>query len=242
MTPRDNEWDAAKADPIPYTADMNDAPLIPPSSAEDDRELGLAPAEPFALSPNADPIVLFETWLREALISEPNDANAMTLATVDEAGMPNARMVLLKGVDARGFVFYTNTESAKGRELAASPRCALAFHWKSLRRAVRVRGDATPVTQAEADAYFATRARAAQIGAWASDQSRPLADRFALEKRVARMGLRFGLGPAPRPPHWRGYRVAPASIEFWRNRPFRLHERVLFERSAAGWTTRRLYP
>ena len=152
---------------------------------------------------------LFESWLREAVKAEPNDANAMALATVDADGMPNCRMVLLKGVDAAGFVFYTNIESAKGRELAANPRAALAFHWKSLRRSVRVRGAVEPVTPAEADAYFATRARPAQIGAWASDQSRPLPDRFALEKRVAEVGLRFGLGKVPRPPHWSGYRVKP---------------------------------
>ena len=218
---------------------MNDAPLIPVSQAEEN-EATAAGAPP--LPDGGDPIALFEAWLREALKTEPNDANAMALATVDAGGMPNSRMVLLKGVDADGFVFYTNTQSAKGRELAARPKAALTFHWKSLRRAVRVRGDVEPVTAEEADAYFATRARGAQIGAWASDQSDEMPDRFALEKRVAEFGLKFGLGKVPRPPHWSGYRVRPIAIEFWRNRPFRLHERLVFERAGAGWTTRRLYP
>ncbi|MDQ2860157.1 MAG: pyridoxamine 5'-phosphate oxidase [Pseudomonadota bacterium] len=218
---------------------MNDAPLIPASPAEDDHAGSDGPPN---LLEARDPIALFETWLREALKSEPNDANAMALATVDADGLPNSRMVLLKGVDAHGFVFFTNTKSAKGRELAAIPKAALTFHWKTLRRSVRVRGDVEAVTAAEADAYFATRARAAQIGAWASDQSEEMPDRFALERRVAEFGLKFGLGKAPRPPHWSGYRVKPRAIEFWRNRPFRLHERLLFERAGEGWTSRRLYP
>ena len=166
----------------------------------------------------------------------------MTLATVDADGAPDARMVLLKGVDASGFTFFTNTQSAKGRELAAHAAAALVFHWKSLRRQVRVRGRVETVSDAEADAYFATRARPAQIGAWASEQSRELEGRLALEKRVAETGLRFGLGPVPRPPHWSGYRVIPQSIEFWRDRPFRLHERLVFDRAGDRWTTRRLYP
>ncbi len=218
---------------------MNDAPLIPPSPAGDEAATS---AERHVLLEARDPIALFQDWLREALKTEPNDANAMSLATVDEHGLPNSRMVLLKGVDAAGFVFFTNTHSAKGRELAANPRAALTFHWKTLRRSVRVRGEVEPVAAAEADTYFATRARAAQIGAWASDQSAEMPDRFALEKRVAEFGLKFGLGRVPRPPHWSGYRVAPRTIEFWRNRPFRLHERLAFERDGEGWTTRRLYP
>ena len=225
---------------------MSDATLIPASPAEDDYARAVEQAAPLPLLPEGDPIQLFQAWLREAVASEPNDPNAMTLSTVDEGGMPDARMVLLKDVDARGFVFYTNTLSAKGRELAAVPKAALTFHWKSLRRSVRVRSAVEAVTQAEADAYFATRSRSARIGAWASDQSAPMEDRFALEKRVAEVALRFGLGEVPRPPHWSGYRVIPSQIEFWRDRPFRLHERLVFlhggQGPGEGWTTRRLFP
>jgi pyridoxamine 5'-phosphate oxidase len=215
-------------------------PLIPPSPAEDDyaRQTGAPDATPEA----ADPIALFETWLAEAGDKEPNDANAMTLATVDAEGQPDARMVLLKGVDAEGFVFFTNTQSAKGLQLAANPAAALMFHWKSLRRQVRVRGAVSPVTAEEADAYFATRARTARIGAWASDQSRPLPSPHALERRVAEFTAKFGLGEVPRPDHWSGFRLAPRTIEFWRNRPFRLHERLVFTRAGESWTTERLYP
>jgi len=150
--------------------------------------------------------------------------------------------VLLKDFDARGFVFYTNTQSAKGVELTGQPKAALLFHWKSLRRQVRIRGVVEPVSAAEADAYFSSRARHSQLGAWASDQSQPLPDRLALEKRVAEMGLKFGLGKVPRPPHWSGYRVVPQVIEFWRDRPFRLHERLVYGRVGEVWTTRRLFP
>lgn len=217
--------------------------LIPASPSEDDYVRQVTTAEPLPLLPEADPFELFGTWLKAAVESEPNDGNAMSLATVDADGMPDVRMVLLKGFDANGFVFFTNLQSAKGRELAATPKAALLFHWKSLRRQVRIRGEVTPVSDAEADAYFATRARHSQIGAWASDQSRPLPDSLTLPKRVAEVGLRFGLGKVSRPPHWSGFRVAPQSFEFWRDRPFRLHERLVFERQAGGgWTTVRLFP
>jgi len=219
-----------------------DDALIPASPSEDDYVRQVTEAEPLPLLPEADPFELFGTWLKAATESEPNDGNAMAVATVDETGMPDVRMVLLKDFDPEGFVFYTNLESAKGRQLLAHPKAALLFHWKSLRRQVRIRGEVVPVTDAEADAYFATRARHSQLGAWASDQSRTLPDRFALEKRVAEAGLKFGLGKVTRPPHWSGFRIVPQSFEFWRDRPFRLHERRVFERPKGGWTTRRLFP
>jgi pyridoxamine 5'-phosphate oxidase len=221
---------------------MRKPSAIPSSPSEADYLANVAAAEPLAAITDQDPIALFQRWFGEALKAEPSDANAMTLATVDADGMPDARIVLLKGADAAGFSFFTNLGSAKGQELAASPKAALVFHWKSLRRQVRVRGDVSPVSSEESDAYFATRARSSQIGAWASDQSRELPDRLAFERRIAEMGVRFGLGAVPRPPHWGGYRLTPRTIEFWRDRPFRLHERIVFDRAKGGWTTRRLYP
>jgi len=226
-----------------YTEPMSaDPTLIPASPSEDDYVRQVQEATPPPLLSEEDPFALFAEWLEEAGKKEPNDPNAMTVSTVDGDGMPDSRMVLLKDFDAQGFVFYTNTQSAKGQELNAHPKAALLFHWKSLRRQVRIRGTVEPVSEAEADAYFASRARHSQIGAWASDQSRPLPDRLALEKRVAEMGLKFGLGKVPRPPHWSGYRIVPVTIEFWRDRPFRLHERLVFDRVEGGWTTKRLFP
>jgi pyridoxamine 5'-phosphate oxidase len=194
------------------------------------------------MSQPTDPIARFQAWLAEAEQSEPHDATAMALASVDGAGMPNVRMVLLKGVDDRGFVFYTNFESAKGEELLANPKAALCFHWKSLRRQVRIQGAIETVSDAEADAYFASRAKDSQIGAWASQQSRPLPDRFALEKAVARYAAKHGLGTVPRPPYWSGFRLAHERIEFWTDKPFRLHDREVFTRSGSGWTTEKLFP
>ena len=189
-----------------------------------------------------EPFALFAAWLDAATASEPNDPTAMALATVDESGLPDVRMVLLKDFDAAGFVFYTNLESAKGRELAANMKAALCFHWKSLRKQVRVRGPVSRVTPAEADAYFASRPRGSRIGAWASQQSRPLESRFALEKAVAAYTARYPLGEIPRPDHWSGFRVAPQEIEFWSDGAFRLHDRIRFVRDGAGWAKSRLYP
>jgi len=221
---------------------MTDSRLIPPSPSADDYAEAHAAHE--AEIDAGEPFALFGEWLKEAGAKEPNDPNAMAVATVDPDGLPDVRMVLLKDFDEAGFVFYTNTLSAKGQQLTSSGKAALLFHWKSLRRQVRVRGEVTRVSDAEADAYFHSRARQSQIGAWASDQSRPLEDRFALEKRVAEYALKFGLGKIDRPPHWTGFRVAPLSIEFWRDKPFRLHDRVQFrrERISDGWGKTRLYP
>ena len=191
---------------------------------------------------DTDPLALFREWLAEATQREPNDPTAMALATVGGDGQPSVRMVLLKGVDERGFVFYTNLESHKAADLAANPRASLLFHWKSLRRQVRIDGRVTGVSDAEADAYFASRPRGAQIGAWASRQSRPLESRFALEKRVAEYTAKFGLGTIARPAFWSGYRVQPTRIEFWQDRPFRLHDRLVYIRAGESWRTDKLYP
>lgn len=213
--------------------------VIPPSPTAEAYAVDEDQGEVFTLD---EPLALFVEWFDLAKKREINDPNAMTLATVDAEGLPNARMVLLKDIDERGLSFFTNLESAKGTELAANPRAALVFHWKSIRRQVRFRGPVERVSDAEADAYFATRAKGAQIGAWASPQSRPMEGRIALERRIAEETARHGLGKTPRPPHWSGYRLLPVEIEFWVNRPFRLHDRLQFRRTADGWTTVRLFP
>jgi pyridoxamine 5'-phosphate oxidase len=189
-----------------------------------------------------EPFTLARAWLEEARASEINDPTAMALATVDPDGLPNVRMVLLKGFDENGFVFYTNTESNKGRELLGQMKAALVLHWKSLRRQIRARGPVTLVSDQEADAYFQSRPRDSRIGAWASQQSRPLESRFALEKAVAVHTAKYAIGEVPRPPYWTGFRIAPVSIEFWQDKPFRLHDRVVFAREGYGWRKARLYP
>jgi pyridoxamine 5'-phosphate oxidase len=193
---------------------------------------------------SAEPFALFAEWFSEACRSEPNDPNAMALSTVDTDGLPDVRMVLMKGYDTDGFVFYSHIASAKGHELAANPKAALLFHWKSLRRQVRIRGLVSPVTDAEADSYFATRPKQAQIGAWASKQSQPLESRFAFEQAIARVAAKYVIREVPRPPGWSGWRLAPLRIEFWHDRPFRLHDRIEFRRDApaGAWTKVRMYP
>lgn len=227
---------------------QTDTPAIPPSPTREEYEHDYAAA----LAANSDeavfeveePFGLLGRWLAEARAHEINDSNAMALATVDASGMPDCRMVLLKDVGPEGLTFYSNQESAKGSQLGGQPKAALLFHWKSLRRQVRVRGPVVPVTELEADAYFATRARESRIGAWASEQSRPLAGRTELQNAVARETERFEGQEVPRPPHWTGWRLVAVQVEFWRDRPFRLHDRLQFSRTDAStpWQRTRLYP
>ena len=190
----------------------------------------------------SDPLALFQNWATEARESEVNDPEAMALATVDESGLPDVRMVLMKGFDARGVVFYTNAESAKGREIAAVAKAAALFHWKSLRRQIRVRGTVAPVTDAEADSYFNSRHRQSRIGAWASQQSRPLDSRETMKNAAASFDAKFAGNDVPRPPYWKGFRIAPTTFEFWADGAFRLHDRITFTRDGDGWTKQRLYP
>jgi pyridoxamine 5'-phosphate oxidase len=206
-------------------------------------EMG-GPLDDGGISPRPDPLDLFHSWMKEAEASEPNDPNAMALATADADGAPNVRMVLLKGADASGFVFYSNMQSIKGGEIAANPRAALNFHWKTLRRAVRIKGALAQVSDAEADAYFASRPKESQIGAWASPQSRPMEGRWVFEKAIAEQAMKYALTKVPRPPYWTGWRLTPSRIEFWRDRPFRLHDRLVYSRdnAASPWTTERLFP
>ncbi len=223
---------------------MADKVIPPTPSAEEYAKAVAASADDPTLFATTDPFALFAEWLAEARKTEPNDSNAMALATADAHGAPDVRMVLLKDVSKDGFVFFSNAESRKGQQLGVNAQAALCFHWKSLRRQVRVSGRVDSASEEEADAYFATRAKDSQIGAWASEQSRPMEGRFALEKRIAMFAARYGLVKTPRPPQWRGWRVVPTRIEFWRDRPFRLHDRLEFTRSGPGqgWTTQRLYP
>lgn len=218
--------------------------VIPPSPFREDYAAQLEANADESLFDRDEPIALFVEWLEDARASEPNDPNAMALATVDVDGHPDVRMVLLKDVDTRGFTFFSNQESAKGGQLWSSPSAALLFHWKSLRRQVRVRGSVEPVSVEEADAYFASRARESRIGAWVSDQSRPLADRATLERRVTEQTARFDGQEVPRPDRWTGWRVKPVQIEFWRDRPFRLHDRLRFDRAMEDqpWRRSRLWP
>jgi pyridoxamine 5'-phosphate oxidase len=204
--------------------------------------LQLPPAGFMSQPEHTDPIALFRQWLADAERNEPDEPFATALATADANGAPSVRMVLLRGLDERGFVFYTNLESRKAQELRTNPRGALCFHWKSIERQVRVEGTVESVSDTEADAYFATRERSAQIGAWASKQSQVMAGRFELERRVAKFAARFGAGKVSRPPFWSGFRLRPTAIEFWRKRPFRLHERTLYQRATDGWTCETLYP
>ncbi len=202
---------------------------------------------PTSNTDRSDPFIWFQDWMAEAKASEPSDPNAMTLATATPGGMPAARIVLLKGLDGpeaspRGLVFYTNTESRKGQELAANTACALLFHWKTLQRQVRVEGRVSSVTDAEADAYYGSRLRISRLGAWASDQSRPLAARAELERRLAEYEARFPGDEIPRPPHWSGYRVVPERWEFWQDMPYRLHDRSIFTREGTGWVAGKLFP
>ena len=230
---------------MPYLSPMTSS-VIPSSPTREEyaRDYGAALAAngDETIFERSEPVSLFIEWFDDARATEPNDANAMALSTVDASGAPDSRMVLLKDVDDRGFTFYSNSDSAKGMQLVGHDRAALLFHWKSLRRQVRVRGRVEPVTAAEADAYFASRARESRIGAWASDQSRPLQDRATLEQAVARETARFEGADVPRPGHWTGWRVVPDHVEFWRDRPFRLHDRLRFSHQAGSWVRTRLWP
>ncbi len=207
-------------------------------------DTGKTPAEDVSFFKAEEPFALFDAWLTQARESEPNDATAMALASVDEDGMPNVRMVLLKAVDERGFVFYTNFDSAKGVELLGQKKAALCFHWKSLHRQIRIRGSVHSVSSEEADAYYNSRDRSSRIGAWASRQSRPMSDRFELEREVAKYAAKYVIGAIPRPAYWSGFRVVPMSIEFWRDKPFRLHDRRKFTRQTEedNWTVEQLFP